>query len=58
VFLAVHAPLTQPAGRSDVPTLIIHGDDDQIVPIVASGARSSKLVKNARYEVYAGAPHA
>ncbi len=43
--------------KFDVPTLIIHGDDDQIVPIVAAGARSSKLVKNARYEVYAGAPH-
>ncbi|HEY0465782.1 MAG TPA: alpha/beta hydrolase [Polyangiaceae bacterium] len=43
--------------KFDVPTLIIHGDDDQIVPIAASGARSSKLVKNARYEVYSGAPH-
>ncbi len=43
--------------KFDVPTLIIHGDDDQIVPVAASAARSSKLVKNARYEVYAGAPH-
>jgi len=43
--------------KFNVPTLIIHGDDDQIVPIAASGARSSKLVKDARYEVYAGAPH-
>jgi non-heme chloroperoxidase len=40
-----------------VPTLIIHGDDDQIVPIVASAMRSSKLIKNARLEIYKGAPH-
>ena len=41
----------------DVPTLIVHGDDDQIVPIRASALHSSKLVKNARLKVYAGAPH-
>jgi non-heme chloroperoxidase len=40
-----------------VPTLIIHGDDDQIVPIGASALRSSKIVKDARLEVYKGAPH-
>ena len=44
-------------GKLDVPTLIIHGDDDQIVPIGASALRSSKLIKNARLEVYKGAPH-
>lgn len=49
--------LTEDLRKFDVPTLIIHGDDDQIVPIAASGARSSKLVKTAHYEVYAGAPH-
>ncbi len=49
--------LSEDLRKFDVPTLIIHGDDDQVVPIAASGARSSKLVKNARYEVYAGAPH-
>jgi non-heme chloroperoxidase len=41
----------------DVPTLILHGDDDQIVPIVAAGEKSSRLVKNATYKVYPGAPH-
>lgn len=43
--------------KVDVPTLIIHGDDDQIVPIAASAFRSAKLVKNAMYKVYPGAPH-
>ncbi len=41
----------------DLPTLIIQGDDDQIVPIVASGMKSVKILKNARLEVYKGAPH-
>jgi non-heme chloroperoxidase len=41
----------------DVPTLVLHGDDDQIVPIGASALLSSKLIPNARLEVYKGAPH-
>lgn len=41
----------------DMPTLIIHGDDDQIVPIAASANLSSKLVRNNTLKVYAGAPH-
>ena len=41
----------------DVPTLIVHGDDDQIVPIGAAALRSAKLVKNAVLKIYAGAPH-
>ena len=41
----------------DVPTLILHGDDDQIVPIGASALLSAKLVKDARLEIYKGAPH-
>jgi non-heme chloroperoxidase len=41
----------------DVPTLVLHGDDDQIVPIGASALLSSKLIKNARLEVYKNAPH-
>ncbi len=41
----------------NMPTLIIHGDDDQIVPIGASAHASSKLVKNATLTVYPGAPH-
>lgn len=43
--------------KIDVPTLIIHGDDDQIVPIGAAAVRSSKLVKDATLKIYAGAPH-
>jgi non-heme chloroperoxidase len=43
--------------KFDVPTLILHGDDDQIVPIVASAMLSSKLVKGATLKVYPGAPH-
>lgn len=43
--------------KFDVPTLVIHGDDDQIVPIKISGLRSSKMIKGATLKVYAGAPH-
>jgi non-heme chloroperoxidase len=43
--------------KFDVPTLILHGDDDQIVPIGASALLSSKLVKGATLKVYKGAPH-
>jgi len=43
--------------KFDVPTLIVHGDDDQIVPIGAAGLAASKLVKNATLKIYAGAPH-
>jgi non-heme chloroperoxidase len=43
--------------KFDVPTLVLHGDDDQIVPIGASALLSSKLIKGAQLKVYAGAPH-
>ena len=43
--------------KFDVPTLIVHGDDDQIVPIGAAALRSSKLVRNATLKIYPGAPH-
>jgi non-heme chloroperoxidase len=49
--------LTEDLRKIDVPTLIIHGDDDQIVPIGASATLSSKLVRDARLVVYKGAPH-
>ncbi|MCP3166736.1 alpha/beta fold hydrolase [Myxococcus qinghaiensis] len=49
--------LTEDLKKFDVPTLIIHGDDDQIVPIGASAHLSSKLVKDSTLKVYAGAPH-
>jgi len=48
---------TEDLKKFDVPTLILHGDDDQIVPIGASAMLSSKIIKNARLEVYKGAPH-
>lgn len=48
---------TEDLRRIDVPTLIIHGDDDQIVPIAGSAMLSSKLIKNAMLKVYPGAPH-
>jgi len=43
--------------KFDVPTLIVHGDDDQIVPIDAAGRASAQLVKNSKLIVYPGAPH-
>ena len=48
---------TENLKKFDVPTLIIHGDDDQIVPIGASAHRSSKLIKGAVLKIYPGAPH-
>jgi non-heme chloroperoxidase len=48
---------TEDLKRFDVPTLIVHGDDDQIVPIIASAYRSAELVKDATLRVYEGAPH-
>jgi non-heme chloroperoxidase len=48
---------TEDLKKFDVPTLIIHGDDDQIVPIGASAMLSSKIVKGATLKIYPGAPH-
>jgi len=48
---------TEDLKKFDVPTLILHGDDDQIVPIAASALMSAKLVKNATLKVYPGLPH-
>jgi non-heme chloroperoxidase len=49
--------LTEDLKKFDVPTLILHGDDDQIVPIGASALLSSKIIKNATLKIYKGAPH-
>jgi len=49
--------LTEDLKRFDVPTLILHGDDDQIVPIAASALLSSKIVKGSTLKIYPGAPH-
>ena len=43
--------------KLDVPTLIMHGDDDQIVPIDASARPASKIVKGSTLKIYPGAPH-
>ncbi len=48
---------TQDLKKFDVPTLIIHGDDDQIVPIADSALLSSKIVKGSTLKIYPGAPH-
>jgi non-heme chloroperoxidase len=48
---------TEDLKKIDVPTLIIQGDDDQIVPIAAAGLKQAKLVLNAELKVYEGAPH-
>jgi len=49
--------LTEDLKKFDVPTLVMHGDDDQIVPIADSALLSSKIIKNAKLKVYKGAPH-
>ncbi|WP_349779386.1 alpha/beta hydrolase [Xanthomonas sp. WHRI 7065] len=43
--------------KIDVPALVVHGDDDQIVPIDASGKLSAKIIQNAELKIYPGAPH-
>ena len=48
---------TEDLKKFDVPTLILHGDDDQIVPIGAAAMMSSKMVKGAKLKVIKGAPH-
>ena len=49
--------LTEDLKKIDMPTLVLHGDDDQIVPIADSAMLSSKIIKNAKLVVYKGAPH-
>jgi non-heme chloroperoxidase len=49
--------LTADLRKFDVPTLVLHGDDDQMVPIAASALLSSKLIKGAQLKIYKGAPH-
>lgn len=49
--------LTEDCKKFDVPTLLIHGDDDQIVPIGAAAMLSSKLIKNSTLIIYEGQPH-
>ena len=49
--------LTEDLKKIDVPTLIVHGDDDQIVPIAASALLSARIVKQATLKIYEGAGH-
>lgn len=60
-YLSVHefseVDYTEDLKKIDVPTLVIHGDDDQIVPIGHSGELSAKIMPDAKLKVYAGAPH-
>lgn len=48
---------TEDLKKFDIPTLVLHGDDDQIVPIAAAALAAAKLIKNAKLVVYPGAPH-
>ena len=52
-----HEDFRKDLTRVDVPTLVIHGDADRIVPISAAGQRTAKLVKGARLSVVKGGPH-
>jgi non-heme chloroperoxidase len=48
---------TEDLKKFDVPTLVIHGEDDQIVPVKDSGKKSAKLIKDVKEVYYPGAPH-
>jgi non-heme chloroperoxidase len=48
---------TEDLQKIEVPTLVMHGEDDQIVPIGAAGLMSAKILKNATLKVYPGFPH-
>jgi non-heme chloroperoxidase len=48
---------TEDLKKITVPTLVMHGDDDQIVPFPDAGALTAKIVKNAKLKVYPGYPH-
>jgi non-heme chloroperoxidase len=54
---AWHEDFRQDLTRIDVPTLVIHGDEDRIVPFAAAGERTAKLVKGAQLHVVKGGPH-
>jgi non-heme chloroperoxidase len=52
-----HEDFRKDLERVDVPTLVIHGDEDRIVPITAAGARTANMIKGARLHVVKGGPH-
>ena len=49
--------LTEDLKKIDVPVLLVHGDDDQIVPLDDSSRLSAQLIKDATLKIYPGAPH-
>jgi non-heme chloroperoxidase len=48
---------TEDLKKFDIPTLVLHGEDDQIVPVKDSARKSAKLIKGAKEVYYPGAPH-
>jgi non-heme chloroperoxidase len=52
-----HTDFREDVGRIDVPTLVMHGDANRILPINAAGLRTAKLIKGARLIVIDGGPH-
>ena len=48
---------TEDLKKIDIPVLVMHGEDDQIVPIAAAGPQSAKLLRNATLKIYPGFPH-
>ncbi len=50
--------LTEDLKKIDIPVLVLHGDDDQVVPIQAAALKTIKLLKNGTLKVYPGGPHA
>ncbi len=55
--ILAEADLNEDIRKIDVPTLIVHGGDDQLVPVASSALRSSKIIRHAKLLVYDGAPH-
>ncbi|MEV5504847.1 alpha/beta hydrolase, partial [Nonomuraea fuscirosea] len=52
-----YTDFTEDLKKFDIPTLVVHGDDDQVVPIAAAGAKSSKIIPTCTYKVYEGGSH-
>ena len=50
--------LTEDLKKINIPVLVLHGDDDQVVPIQASGSKSAKLLPQGKLKVYKGGSHA
>ena len=53
----VQTDFTEDLKKMDIPTLVMHGDDDQIVPVANAALKSAKILKRATLKVYPGLPH-